>query len=192
MRKSLLVFVAAALLLLATALPAGAEPPTPFVDTYPYAQKARTTNGVVDPWRFQYGECVSFVAWKLNEAQGVTAAPWVFQNSSTGPNGTTGWWGNGGEWDANARKLGYRVDDQPAVGAVAQWRSGERGPDGWGGSRGGHVAYVVAVNPDGSVIVEEYNAVRPRHTFSVRRTIAPRYLHIADVPAVVAASFKRS
>ncbi|MDO5066348.1 MAG: CHAP domain-containing protein [Propionibacteriaceae bacterium] len=74
------------------------------------------------------------------------------------------WWRQDGgrfsdakHWHVAARKAGIRVDQTPAVGAVAQRTSGD-----WG-----HVAYVVAVNDDGSFVINEYNHVTTRE-FSSR------------------------
>src|SRR5690349_19397126 len=80
----------------------------PPVDDYPY--KAQALAGGIDPWRFQYGECVSFVAWKLNEAGGTTRAPWSFTNYNLTAAGNGIFWGNGGHWAEAAKVLGYRVD----------------------------------------------------------------------------------
>lgn len=55
--------------------------------------------------------------------------------------------GNANKWAANARAAGYRVDRIPSAGAVFQT------PSGWYG----HVGYVEAVNPDGSIVVTEMN-----------------------------------
>ena len=52
-------------------------------------------------------------------------------------------WGNANTWDSGARASGWTVSRVPVVGAVAQ-------TDGM--SWAGHVAYVEAVSPDGSMI----------------------------------------
>jgi surface antigen len=137
-------------------------------DDYPYAGASPLN---VDPWNFYFRECVSFVAWRMNRDVGRTSAPWWFTNGMGG-----GHWGNAHEWDNNAGALGYAVNGTPAVGSVAQWNAGEGGAGG-----AGHVAYVVGVNGDGSVTVEEYNfRVAPNdHRYGVRYNVhAPRYLHI--------------
>ncbi|SGO70005.1 Soluble lytic murein transglycosylase precursor [Mycobacterium tuberculosis] len=107
------------------------------VDNYPY--KTANTSGA-DRWGFYIRQCTSFVAWRLNEA-GIP-----FHNTMKG-----GRFGNAENWADNARRLGYTVNNKPAVGAVAQWNAGAFGHSGYG-----HVAYVTAV--DGSKItIEEYN-----------------------------------
>lgn len=55
--------------------------------------------------------------------------------------------GNAGAWADNARARGFRVDNIPAPGAIYVSRSG------WYG----HVGYVEAVNPDGSIVETEMN-----------------------------------
>ena len=74
------------------------------------------------------------------------------------------WTGDAGYWYANAAAQGYPVGATPKVGAImVTWES-------WAG----HVAYVEAVNPDGSWMVSEMNWV----AFDVidERTIKPGQL----------------
>lgn len=56
-------------------------------------------------------------------------------------------------WAGTLRAAGYRVDNNPEVGAVFQTSSG--------GSGYGHVGVVLAVNGDGSVLVREMNLAGP-------------------------------
>lgn len=104
---------------------------------YPF--KDASTSGI-DPWGFYNRQCTSFVAWRLNQ-DGID-----FSNTMKG-----GKFSNASNWDDNARKIGFLVNDQPAVGAVAQWNPGAQGV-----GSAGHVAYVTEVNGD-QVTVEEYN-----------------------------------
>nr|WP_245891291.1 CHAP domain-containing protein [Desmospora activa] len=106
-------------------------------DQYPY--KEANTSGV-DPWGFYIRQCTSFVAWRLNDA-GIE-----FHNTMRG-----GRFSNAENWDDNARELGVKVNNKPAVGAVAQWDAGA-----FGHSNLGHVAYVVEVDGD-RITIEEYN-----------------------------------
>jgi surface antigen len=78
--------------------------------------------------------CTNYVAYVLKMINGA-------------PTPSTGL-GNGSEWDTNATVNGYQVDDVPALGAVAQWEDS-------GGHPGGHVAYVEAVNSNGSIWVSQ-------------------------------------
>ena len=74
------------------------------------------------------------------------------------------WTGDAGYWYQNAAAQGYSVGATPKVGAImVTWES-------WAG----HVAYVEAVNPDGSWVVSEMNWV----AFDVidERTIKPGQL----------------
>lgn len=74
------------------------------------------------------------------------------------------WRGDAGYWYANASAQGYPVGPTPKVGAImVTWES-------WAG----HVAYVEAVNPDGSWVVSEMNWL----AFDVidQRTIKPGQL----------------
>jgi len=74
------------------------------------------------------------------------------------------WNGDAGYWYANAAAQGYAVGSTPKVGSImVTWES-------WAG----HVAYVEAVNPDGSWMVSEMNWV----AFGVidQRTIKPGQL----------------
>ncbi|MEV8337697.1 FG-GAP-like repeat-containing protein [Leucobacter sp. NPDC077196] len=96
-----------------------------------------------DEWNFAYRQCTSFVAWRLNSANGVP-----FSNQYMGL-----WaWGNAGEWGDSARSVGIRVDTTPEVGAVA-W-SGAYYRD---ASQFGHVAWVADVLSNGNIVIEEYN-----------------------------------
>ena len=90
----------------------------------------------VDPWAFYYRECTSFVAFRLNKLK-----RFKFSNTMQG-----GRFSDGGNWDDNARALGFRVDGRPTVGSVMVRDSGT-----WG-----HVAIVAKVEP-GRFLVEEYN-----------------------------------
>jgi surface antigen len=114
-----------------------------------------------DRWGFYNRECVSFVAWRMNRDHGAGA----FSNGMRG-----GRWGNAGDWDDNARRLGYVVSSSPRVGAIAHWNPGEAG-------RYGHVAYVSRVHGDGTVDIEEYN-YGARGRYGTRGPVrAPRYIY---------------
>jgi surface antigen len=115
-----------------------------------------------DPWGFALRNCTSFVAWRLRDTNGLDA----FENHFGGVH-----WGNAEHWDEAASSLGYRVDDVPAIGAVAQTDDG----------RVGHVAWVSAIG-DGTVTVEEYNhSVAGGYGVRTVPTSDFRYLHLDDV-----------
>jgi uncharacterized protein (TIGR03437 family) len=147
------------------------------LDDYPFKTSAfcpatvtACPSNTVDRYSFYYRECASFVAWRMNRDAGTIdpSRPWFTDGMSGGH------WGNAGNWSANASALGYRVDNTPSVGAVAQWNANE-----CGGCTIGHVAYVEMINGDGSVNVSEYN-FRVDHGYDFRSNITPpRYIHIS-------------
>ena len=123
-----------------TGTPFPVQPDCDDSGAYPYTSQSWES---VDPWNFYYRECTSYVAWRLNQA-GI-----AFSNTYGGVH-----WGNANNWDDAARALAampgfgpVTVDATPEVGDVAQSNGGSYG----------HVAYVVAVNPNDTVDVEEYN-----------------------------------
>jgi surface antigen len=142
-------------------------------DDYPLNLRSIAQDATIDPWGFYNRECVSFVAWRLNNDNHVD-----FFNTMAGPNGTgssSNKWGSAFNWGDHADEIGYPKNDSPAVGAVAWWSFG-------------HVAYVAAVNPDGSITIEEYNyGIRGAYHSPLR--IIPRnsgdwptkFIHIKDI-----------
>ena len=138
-------------------------------DDYPYRGLSPYALEV-DEWRFFKATCTSFVAWRLNTTNGV-----AFNCYYKGAH-----WGNAAQWDDTARALGIRVDDVPAVGAVAQTNDG---------TALGHVAWVSAVSGD-MVTVEEYNyghisanGLGGFRRYNVRTVPASSfcYIHIKDL-----------
>jgi surface antigen len=122
--------------------PHPAQPPAPahgrprdvvLRDDYPFPGASPRD---ADPWGFYHRECTSFVAYRLNRLKG-----FHFSNRMNG-----GHFGDAGNWDENARALGFRVDDTPTVGSVMVRDSGT-----WG-----HVAIVAKVTK-AQFMVEEYN-----------------------------------
>ena len=99
-----------------------------------------------DKWGFYYRECTSFVASRLNRMVHFT-----FSNRMDG-----GHFGDAGNWDDNARALGFKVDNNPTVGSVMVRDSGT-----WG-----HVAIVSKVTKT-QFMVEEYNHDTP-HGYGTR------------------------
>jgi surface antigen len=100
---------------------------------YPYPTASPET---ADPWGFYHRECTSFVAYRLNRLKG-----FHFSNRMDG-----GHFGDAGNWDNNARALGFKVNNRPTVGSVMVRDSGT-----WG-----HVAIVAKVRKH-KFLVEEYN-----------------------------------
>jgi surface antigen len=106
---------------------------------YPYAT---STIDADDGWGFLARECTSFVAWRIRHNLKISD----FTNGWRG-----GWFGNAGDWAANARNLGLVVNSTPAVDSVAVLPAGV---DGAGSV--GHVAFVLGVG-NGTITVEDYN-----------------------------------
>lgn len=98
-------------------------------DDYPATW--RNNPNSVDSWGYYTGNCTSFVANRLHNV-----------NHFEVPRAM----GNGAQWGAVARSLGYRVDNTPAVGSVAYYTDGGYGHVAW-------VAEIVGSN----IVVEEYN-----------------------------------
>jgi len=121
-------------------------------DDYPwFSELANTQGGGLSPLNYFYRECVDFVAWRLNRDAGTTQAPFAYDWSYLTPNG-----GNASAWAGNWAAHGWETSNIPVVGSVA-WFNGN------------HVAYVNAVNDDGTVTIEEYNW-GSNHTYN-KRTI---------------------
>jgi surface antigen len=118
-------------------------------DDYPWA----TAGYSLSPLNYYYRQCTDFVAWRLNRDVGSYAAPFRWQWSDLTPNG-----GDASQWKAAWNAHGWTVSAKPVVGSVAWF--------GWDN----HVAYVKAVNDNGTVLIEEYNYVNRVYS---QRTLAP-------------------
>lgn len=105
---------------------------------------------VPDPNQFYYGECTSYGAWAI-------------RNHTKYKDFTNYWHGqhfsDAAHWATAAKAAGITVDQHPAVGAIAQSTTAARGT--------GHVAFITAVNPDGTFNISESNVVH-KHTFGTR------------------------
>ena len=98
-------------------------------DDYPVYYKNGSQS--IDKWRMYSRQCTSFAAFRLSGVNGFELP---------------GAYGNAGEWGYRARREGYRVDNKPAIGAIA-----------WSTAGGyGHVAWVSNVMGD-NIEIEEYN-----------------------------------
>lgn len=135
--------VAVAMVLASVGLVAPPALSTPGVNDYPSRLKSASRDALVDPWLFYNRECTSFTAWRLNHDNWGLAygSKKVFWNYYKGQH-----WGNANHWNDAAKAAGIRVDNRPAVGAVAFWESG----------RFGHVAWVRSFTAS-TVTIEEYN-----------------------------------
>lgn len=124
-------------------------------DDYPAAWKNPARDSFANLWGFNR-ECVSFVAWKIYWNSGGRIVP-------TGTAVPSDWatysinvdqdYGDAGNWAAYARSIGVPVNGTPTPGSVAQWDFGSDN----GQFPVGHVAYVTAVFPDGSIDLAQYN-----------------------------------
>jgi CHAP domain protein len=85
-------------------------------------------------------------------------------------------WGNASTWAVSARAAGYRVDQTPSVGAIAQWNAYANQYI-WGY---GHVAIVESVNSDGTVTVSDMNYAGKLNVVTTRTVPASsvsNYIH---------------
>lgn len=155
--------------------------PAPNTDDYPYpAESACHANNECDgdAWNFCEDNCTSWVAWKVNQAQGYTnlnlpANNYPFYNGMTSPALS-----HAKNWDTRLANVGYTVNNSPEPGCIAQWDETTSNPY-------GHVAYVHSVSSIGTVTISEYNhSVACEYT---TRTIASsstqypdNFIHILD------------
>jgi surface antigen len=112
---------------------------------YPDAPVCPPSGGprcVADQWNFYQGQCTSWVAYRLNQLNGIAF------NNSFGGNGT---WGNAMNWGPHAQSLGIALNSTPTVGSVAWWTAIP------GAHPSGHVAYVEQVNSPTSIVISEMN-----------------------------------
>lgn len=119
-------------------------------DDYPY-----TAVDAIDPWRLYTRQCTSFVAFRLSKVNGFEIPPA---------------YGNADVWGYRAQREGYRVDMNPAVGAVAWWNSPM------------HVAWVSSIQGD-MVEIEEYN-YGTRYTYNrrlIHKNSVSGYIHFKDL-----------
>ena len=151
----------------------GIAPASAAGNDYPYSAAAL---GGIDPWGMMTRECTSFVAWRSH------------QNGLDIPGNTGGagaWVAD--RWDDNAAQIGKRVDHTATVGGFAQWNAHEHVDYTYQGHQYsmeagdmGHIAYVAAVNPDGSVTLQDYNWFGGSHAYGTSTLPAgavPRYIH---------------
>lgn len=137
-----------------------APPPN---DDYPAQHRDAPMNTLFDRYGFPNRQCTAFVAWRLSNTNRV--------DLPVPPGDATTW---------DDRLAPYAaVDARPAVGAIAHWNANESF-GGLGAGPLGHVAWVQAVHPDGSVTIEQYN-LGDEGRYLQMRTRAPRYIHLRDL-----------
>ena len=134
---------------------------------YPYPDAPQCTSGsdicVDDRWGFDQGQCTSWVAYRLNELNGIT-----FQSAKDGKRV----WGSAIDWRTDAEQQGYTVNHMPALGSVAWYSIG-------------HVAYVEQVLSPTSIVISEMNYDYKNGFRLITVTTTSGYwptdfLHIAD------------
>ncbi|KAJ2155857.1 hypothetical protein GGF46_005555 [Coemansia sp. RSA 552] len=131
--------------------------PGPMVDDYRYKGQC---DGV-DPWNFYNCQCVSFVAQRINERQGI-----YFTNRYKGFK-----WGNANTWaEAGRNSPNVTVDMIPKAGCIAQHTRSELG----------HVAWVHSVDEaEKTITIEEYNVVPLKYsTNTVPWDAFDAYIHL--------------
>jgi surface antigen len=145
---------------------------------YPYpdapdCNEQTGANCVEDRWGFVQGQCHSWVAYRLNELNAAELHG-TFDDDFRQAAGDR--WDNPPNWPTAARRAGIAVSHTPALGSVAWWSAD-----------GGHVAYVEAVNADGSIRISEMNVTYHNGFDFATLTRAGRwpdaFIHIADRPA---------
>ena len=124
-------------------------------DDYPYYYKNGSQK--IDKWRMYSGQCTSFAAFRLSSING-------FELPAA--------YGNANQWGYRAQKEGYRVDQQPAIGAIAWSTRGQYG----------HVAWVSNVIGD-MIEIEEYNYdyTETYHRRIVKASSMTGFIHFKDV-----------
>ncbi len=128
------------------------------------------TNCAQDIWGFYQGQCTSWVAYRLNDLNGIAF------NNSYGGNGS---WGNSWQWDSHAATLGILSDTTPAVGSVAWWQNSSQ-------HVGGHVAVVEKVISSTSIVISEMN-YDDSNGFQIQTLTQSggnwlnKFIHIADL-----------
>ncbi len=84
-----------------------------------------------DPLGYGCRQCVSYTAWKVGQRTG--QFPY--------------YWGNANMWPASARAAGYSTGTTPRENSVGVISAGQYG----------HVVWVEKVNPNGNIIISQYN-----------------------------------
>jgi surface antigen len=110
-------------------------------DDYPFHPSLAHPEESMDGWGFFTTECTSFAAWRIRHDLGDPG----FRD-----------FGDAYQWAGEARADGMTVTTTPSVGTVAVFP-----PNTDGAGPKGHVAVVLAVEPNNSLWVEDYNYASP-------------------------------
>lgn len=117
---------------------------------YPSLWANAPMNSYVDDWGMYTRQCVSYAAFKVNQA---------YRNMP--------YWGgvgNANQWDDNARAAGIPTGSYPKPGSVGVVNSGTYG----------HVAWVESVNPNGTINISHYN-INWNGDYAEWRNLDPSY-----------------
>ena len=117
---------------------------------YPSIWANAPMNSYVDDWGMYSRQCVSYAAFKVDSTYG-NMPYW-------------GGIGNANEWPRNARAGGIPTGTTPKVGSVGVISSGQYG----------HVGWVEAVNPNGTIRISHYN-VNWTGNYAVWDNLSPSY-----------------
>lgn len=152
-------------------------------DDYPLAASQAAIAGsgfdpTLDPWGLYVGQCVSYVAWRINVQMGwKEGQEYPFTMAKMQMAGQ----GNGYEWSAQLAEMGYVTDKNPKKGAIAWWDSNANEYVGFNG----HVAIVESYDlAAGTVTVSQYN-MQPKplqyseYTFPIDKISG--FIHVADL-----------
>lgn len=154
LRTAILGVLSASILLVSPAIAGAAERALPAPSKYNTAPSCPVSadHPVCGPWNVPVDQSNPFGADDYGQCPywAVELRPDVFQNSQ---DHVTISWAGGEAWVTNAQKEGLAVDGSPQVGDIAVWSEAQANASG----STGHVAYVAAVNSDGSIVITEMN-----------------------------------
>ncbi|MEX2398552.1 MAG: CHAP domain-containing protein, partial [Candidatus Saccharimonadales bacterium] len=142
------------------------RPGDPSRGSYPDKWHNAPINSMADDWGMFNRQCTSYAAWRVAN-DGKFMPRWG--NIHPFPRG------NARYWPTHAISDDIPVNNTPKIGAIAVW-----GPNQFGMSSMGHLAYVEQVNGDGSIWVSQYNVIAGQYNeMRVPSSQAPnlRYIH---------------
>lgn len=133
----------------------------------------------MDPWSLYKRECVSFVAWRINQQMGwKEGQEYPFTPAKMG----LALFGNAAEWSGNLRSAGYTTDTNPTPGSIAWWDSNASNSSIQTGSAG-HVGIVLSADTAaGTVTIEQYNADPWKYSvMTIPIAHVTGFIHVADL-----------
>lgn len=156
-------------------------------DDYPFREPAGVcawcsnvdAGGAVDPWSLYKRECVSFVAWRINQQMGwQEGQPYPFTPANMG----LSLFGNAAEWSGNLRSAGFVTDTNPTKGSIAWWAAYASNASISTGAAG-HVGIVTDVDrAAGTVTIEQYNLIPWEYSvMTIPIEHVTGFIHVADI-----------